>query len=145
MGKVIVNHLPSRLLTIVAINKTDLVNFSPKLRNMLRQRFLRAEATRGHLKPNLYKFAKSTLARTCYFTILERTGERWLHPNSFAICSLVAEDPHNKDERKTFDFLSPAMLDLYISTLDHILTLPGHVNQKCRFFSKINVIANNLN
>ena len=83
-----------------------------------------------------------TFARTCYFAILDRAwgGGGGCHPR--LICPPIEMELSHKDEQKAWDVLNLTMPNF--TTLGHILSLPGQVNQKILPFGKINVHANNF-
>ena len=65
-----------------------------------------------------------TLARTCYFPILERT---WgVHPH--AISPLIEIELWDTDQTNPWDVLNPMVPELI--SLGHILTPPGRVKEK---------------
>ena len=70
-----------------------------------------------------------TLARTCYFPILERTwgGGVWLQP-PHAISPLIEIELWDKDQTNLWDVLNPMVPGL--TSLGHILTPPGRVKEK---------------
>ena len=80
----------------------------------------------------------STVARTCSFTILERT---WGGGHPRLICPMIAIELLNKDGRKVWNVLNPTIPDS--TTFGNILTFPGHV-QKTLLFNKIYAFANNF-
>ena len=65
-----------------------------------------------------------TLARTCYFPILEHT---W-GCNPHAISPLIEIELWDKDETNPWDVLSPMVPEL--TSLGHIFTPPGRVKEK---------------
>ena len=65
-----------------------------------------------------------TLARTCYFPILERTW-RVAPPCQFPLLEI---ELWNKDQTNPWDVLSPMVSEL--TSLGHILTPPGRVKEK---------------
>ena len=68
-----------------------------------------------------------TLARTCYFPILERTWEGGCnHPH--AISPLIEIELWDKDQTNLWDVLNPKVPEL--TSLGHILTPPGRVKEK---------------
>ena len=78
-----------------------------------------------------------TLARTCYFLILERT---WRGCNPHVISPLNEIELWDKDQTNPRDLLSPLVPKL--TSLGHILTSPGRVKEKkilrfTVFFSQI--------
>ena len=65
-----------------------------------------------------------TLARTCYFPILERTWGATPH----AISPLIENELCDKVQTNPWDVLGPMVSEL--TSLDHILTPPGRVKEK---------------
>ena len=69
-----------------------------------------------------------TLARTCYFPILERTwGGGGCNP-PHAISPLIEIELWDKDQTNLWDVLNPMVPEL--TSLGHILTPPGRVKEK---------------
>ena len=68
-----------------------------------------------------------TLARTCYFSILERTWGGGLQP-PHAISPLIEIELWDKDQTNPWDVLNPMVPRL--TSLGHILTPPGRVKEK---------------
>ena len=66
-----------------------------------------------------------TLARTCYFPILERT---WGAANPHAISPLIKIELWDKNQTNPWDVLNPMVPGLI--SLSHILTSPGGVKEK---------------
>ena len=67
-----------------------------------------------------------TLARTCYFPILERTWGGGATPH--AISPLIEIELWDKDQTNLWDVLNPMVPSL--TPLGHILTPPGRVKVK---------------
>ena len=74
----------------------------------------------------LYRF-DLTIARTCYFPILERTWEGVV-ATPHAISPLIEIELWDKDQTNPWDVLSPMVLEL--TSLGYILTPPGRVKEK---------------
>ena len=67
-----------------------------------------------------------TLARTCYFPILERTWGEGVQPH--AISPLIEIELWDIDHTNLWDVLSPMVPEL--TSVGHILTPPGRVKVK---------------
>ena len=79
-----------------------------------------------------------TLARTSYFAILDRTsGGGGCYPR--IVRPLIEIELRNKDKRKDRDVLDLTIPDF--TTLGHVLTFPGQVNQKMLLFWKDQVFG----
>ena len=80
-----------------------------------------------------------TLARTCYFPILERT---WGVATPRAISTLIEIELWGNDQTNPWDVLSPMVPELI--SLGHILTLPGRVKEKIAILRFTVFFANNF-
>ena len=67
-----------------------------------------------------------TLARPCYFPILERTWGEVATPH--VISPLIEIELWDKDQTNAWDVVSPMIPEL--TSLDHILTPAGRVKEK---------------
>ena len=81
-----------------------------------------------------------TLARTCYFPILGRTWGRGCNPH--VISPLIEIELWDKDQTHPWDVVSPMIPEL--TSLGHILTPPGRVQEKRWRFEDLRVFANNF-
>ena len=66
-----------------------------------------------------------TLARTCYFPILERT---WGVATPHTISPLIEIELWDENQTNPWDVVSPMIPEL--TSLGHILTPPGRVKEK---------------
>ena len=69
-----------------------------------------------------------TLARTCYFPILERTWGGGVVATPHAISPLIEIELWDKDQTNLWNVLNPMVPGL--TPLGHILTPPGRVKVK---------------